>query len=224
MPPNASLELFVADDIAEAAARRFLSLDPRTIALAGGSTPRRMYERLATSDFAWAESHVFFGDERCVAPDDAASNYRMASEALLSKVGANVHRMPGESCDAEAYEAELRSLFTAESPTFDVALLGLGEDGHTASLFQGDAALEINDRWVAHVERPDYARLTLTLPILSASRVAMFLVAGAAKRAALRQLLDGDDIPAARVAAETIVVIADRSAMPLGYGSRAKTA
>ena len=223
MPPDRPPELFVVDDVAEAAARWFLSLDPRTVALAGGSTPRRMYERLATSDFAWAESHVFFGDERCVTPNDAASNYRMAREALLSKVTANVHRMPGESCDAAAYEAELRSFFSAETPTFDVALLGLGEDGHTASLFPGDPALEVNDRWVAHVERPDYARLTLTLPILSASRVAMFLVTGAPKRSALRQLLDGDDIPAARVAAETILIIADRAALPLGYGSRAKT-
>ena len=221
---NASRELYVADDIAEAGARHFLQLAPRTIALAGGSTPRRMYERLATADFPWEHSHVFFSDERCVAPDDAASNYRMAREALLSKVGANVHRMAGESCDADAYEADLRGFFPAGSPTFDVALLGLGEDGHTASLFPDDPALEINDRWVAHVERPDYSRLTLTLPILSASRVAMFLVAGETKRGALRQLLDGDDIPAACVAAESIIIIADRSALPLGYGSRAKTA
>ena len=224
MPANTSPELLVAEDIAEAGARHFLELAPRTIALAGGSTPRRMYELLATADFPWGESHVFFGDERCVPPDDPASNYRMAKEALLSRVGTNVHRMPGESCDADAYESDLRSFFTVESPTFDLALLGLGEDGHTASLFPGDPALEINDRWVAHVERPDYARLTLTLPALSASRVAIFLVAGATKRGALRQLLDGDDIPAARIAAETIIIIADRSSLPLGYGSRAKTA
>ena len=150
-----------------------------------------------------------------MAPDDAASNYRMAREALLSKVGANVHRMAGESCDADAYEADLRGFFTAGSPTFDVALLGLGEAGHTASLFPDDPALEINDRWVAHVERPDYSRLTLTLPILSASRVAMFMVAGETKRGALRQPLDGDDIPAAAGAADSTHLVGDSSALPL---------
>jgi 6-phosphogluconolactonase len=223
MSASTSPELFVVDDVAQAAAREFLALNPRTIALAGGSTPRRMYERLATSKFTWAESQIFFGDERCVPPDDAGSNYRMANEALLSNVPAKVHRMLGESCDAEAYEQELRSVFTAPAPTFDLALLGLGEDGHTASLFPGDPALEITDRWVAKVERPDYARLTLTLPILSASQVAMFLVTGAAKRSALRQLMDGADIPAASVTANRIVVIADHAALPLGYSAKAKT-
>ncbi len=217
-------ELFVTDNAAEAGVRKLLELDPRTIALAGGSTPRRMYERWAGSEFPWPDVHIFFGDERCVPPDDAASNFRMAQDSLLSKVPATVHRMPGESCGAEAYETKLRSTFADGGPSFDLVLLGLGEDGHTASLFPGDSALEVTDRWVARVARPDFERLTLTLPILSAARVAMFLVTGAPKRTALRQLLKGDDIPAARVSAERVIVIADRAAVPLGYGDRARSA
>jgi len=91
-------------------------------------------------------------------------------------------------------------------------LLGLGEDGHTASLFPGDAALDVTGRWVARVERPDHRRLTLTLPVLSAASTALFLVSGAGKREALRKLLAGDDIPAARVRARAVLVIADREA------------
>ncbi|MFQ5471357.1 MAG: 6-phosphogluconolactonase [Dehalococcoidia bacterium] len=216
-------ELFVTDDAAEACVRQLLKLQPRTIVLAGGSTPRQMYERWARADFPWSDVHIFFGDERCVPPDDAASNFRMARESLLSKVSTNVHRMPGESCDTEAYETELRRMFAEGGPSFDLVLLGLGEDGHTASLFPGDPALEVTDRWVVRVERPDFERLTLTLPVLSAARVAMFLVTGAAKRTALRQLLDRDDIPAARVSAERVIVIADRAAVPLGYSARARS-
>ena len=205
-------ELVVAQDIAVAAAERFLALRPRTVALAGGSTPRRLYERLATCAFPWSATEIFFGDERCVPPDHPGSNYRMADEALLSKVPANVHRMPAETCAAEAYEEELRQVFGAGPPEFDLVLLGLGEDGHTASLFPGDPALEEKERWVIRVERPDHARLTLTLPVLSAAKVALFLVLGAAKREALQRLRDGDDIPAARVRAKRVVIVADEAA------------
>ena len=214
-------ELFVTDNAAEAGVRKLLEIDPRTIALAGGSTPRRMYERWARTDFPWPDVHIYFGDERCVPAGDAASNFHMAEESLLSKVPVNVHRMPGDSCAPEAYEVELRSTFADGGPTFDLVMLGLGEDGHTASLFPGDPALEVTERWVVGVERPDFNRLTLTLPVLSAARVAMFLVTGAPKRTALRQLLDGDDIPAARVSAERVIVIADRAAVPLGDRARA---
>ncbi|MCH8815382.1 MAG: 6-phosphogluconolactonase [Chloroflexi bacterium] len=224
MTSTTTPELIVVDDTAEAGMRQLLELNPRTIALAGGSTPRRMYERWARSEFPWPDVDIFFGDERCVPPDDVASNFRMAQESLLAKVSATVHRMPGESCDVEAYETELRSTFADGGPSFDLVLLGLGEDGHTASLFPGDSALEVTDRWVVRVERPDFERLTLTLPVLSAARVAMFLVTGAHKRTALRQLLDGGDIPAARVSAERVIVIADRAAVPLGYSARARSA
>ena len=212
MASQVAPELVVTDDIAGGAAQRFLALRPRTVALAGGSTPRPLYERLATCSFSWAETHIFFGDERCVPPDHDASNYRMAREALLSKVPATVHRMPGETCDAGTYERELSKVFGPGLPQLDLVLLGLGEDGHTASLFPGDPALDVTDRWVVRVERPDYSRLTLTLPVLSAAKAVVFLVSGASKRAALQQLLAGADIPAARVRASEQLIIADEAA------------
>lgn len=212
-----SPELIVADDVGGTAAGLFVTLAPRTVALAGGSTPRAMYERLATASFDWSGVEIFFGDERCVPPDDPASNYAMAYRALLSKVDANVRRMPGETCDPGAYEQDLRAVFGEGPPRFDLILLGLGEDGHTASLFPGDSALEERDRWVVAVERSDYRRLTMTLPVLSAAKVAMFVVTGEMKRSALRGLLTGGDIPAALVAADRVVVVADRAAVPLGF-------
>lgn len=210
-------ELIVADDVAAKGADVFLEIAPRTVVLAGGTTPRAMYERLAVSRYDWTGVDIFFGDERCVPPDDEASNYRMAHEALLSRVDARVHRMRGETCDPEQYEQELRSFFAVGRPQFDLVLLGLGEDGHTASLFPGDAAVEVRDRWVVHVQRTDYARLTLTLPVLSAARVAMFLATGEQKRWAMRELLRGGDIPAARVEAKRVLVVADRASVPVGY-------
>jgi len=205
-------ELVVAPDAAAAAAERFLEIQPRTVALSGGATPQRLYERLAARTFPWMETDVFFCDERCVPPDHADSNYRMASEALLAKVPARVHRMRGETCDARGYEEDLGGVFGSALPEFDLVLLGLGEDGHTASLFPGDPALEVTDRRVVRVSRPDHPRMTLTLPVLSAARVALFLVAGAGKREALRRLLDHEDIPAARVDAREIVIVADEAA------------
>lgn len=209
-------QLIVVPDIAEAAAELFVALKPRTLALAGGSTPQRLYERLATCDIAWSDTDVFFGDERCVPPHHPASNFAMASESLLSKVPARVHRMRGEDCDAAGYEWELTEVFGPGVPKFDLVLLGLGEDGHTASLFPGDAALGVTDRRVIRVERPDYPRLTLTLPVLSAASVALFLVSGKAKREVTGRLLRGENIPAARVAAREVVIIADEEAAPVG--------
>jgi 6-phosphogluconolactonase len=211
-----SCELIVPEDVAWKAADLFHEIAPRTVALAGGGTPRAMYERLATTHYDWTSVEVFFSDERCVPPDDEASNYRMANAALLSKVEARVHRMKGEACDADGYEQEMREVFGPGGPRFDLLLLGLGEDGHTASLFPGDPALEVRDRWVVTVERADYRRLTLTLPVLSAAKVAMFLVTGQQKRAAMRQLLSEEDVPAARVEAERVIVLADKAALPLG--------
>lgn len=208
-----SPDLIVAQDFAAAAVERFLALRPRTVALAGGHTPRGFYERLAEhDDFPWERTEVFFGDKHCVPPDHPASNFRMTYEALLSKVPARVHRMPGETCDPWSYEEELARVFGPGLPRFDLVLLGLGPDGHTASLFPGDGALEERERLVVRVERPDYPRLTLTLPVLSAARVALFLAAGASKRAALRRLMDGDHIPATRVKAGQVIVIADEAA------------
>ena len=205
--------LLVVDDLVSAGLGVFLGLAPRTIALAGGSTPRPLYEALARQPYPWEEVEAFFGDERCVPADHADSNLAMAREALLSRVPAKVHSMPGEDCDAAGYERTLRDRFGDEAPALDLVILGLGEDGHTASLFPGDPALDARDRWVARVERPDHPRLTLTLPVLSAARAAVFLVSGESKREALRGLLDGDPaIPAARVEAERVLVVADRAA------------
>jgi 6-phosphogluconolactonase len=209
-------ELIVTDNIAEEAVRCFLTAEPHTVALSGGGTPRATYERLATVEFRWGETDVFFSDERCVPPDHPDSNYKLAYDALLSKVDARVHRMPGESCDAAAYERELDATFGVGEawPRFDFMLLGIGADGHTASLFPGDPALEERERRVVQVTRPDHSRLTLTLPILSASRLAVFLVEGESKREALAKLMAGADIPAARVEADRVIVIAD----PLAAG------
>ncbi|MEX0800026.1 MAG: 6-phosphogluconolactonase [Dehalococcoidia bacterium] len=205
-------ELIVSDDVAGEAARIFLEQAPRTLALAGGGTPRALYALLAQREYDWPSLEVFFGDERCVPPDHPNSNFRMANETLLSKVRARVHRMRGESCDAAGYEEELRSVFGPGLPRFDLALLGMGADGHTASLFPGDAALEERERLVVRVSRPDHERLTLTLPALSAAKVALFLVSGADKRVALSRVLAGEDLPAARVAAEQVVFVTDREA------------
>lgn len=187
------------------------------VALSGGSTPRSLYALLATPAFKqqvpWSEVHLFWGDERCVPPDHAESNYRMVREALLSKIEippGNVHRMAGEKeprIAAAEYEAELKSFFHIAPgvfPGFDLVLLGLGEDGHTASLFPGSDALAETERLVAatYVARLNAYRLTLTLPVLNHGAVVLFLVAGASKAAVVSEILRDDDparFPAARV-------------------------
>lgn len=213
MTPPLRTELVVAADVGAAAAERVLALRPRTLALAGGSTPRELYRRLATTPLDWAEMDVFFSDERCLPPTHPESNYAMAREALLRHVPARVHPMPGAACDAAAYEQELRTVFPQTPPAFDLILLGLGADGHTASLFPGDRALDERERWVVRVERPDYARLTFTLPLLSAARAIILLVCGTRKRQALGPLLAGEDGPAARLRAP-LTIIADQAAAP----------
>jgi 6-phosphogluconolactonase len=204
-------DLRVVDDLAAAAVDLFLEAAPKTVALSGGSTPRPVCERMAETPYPWDEVDVFFGDERCVPADHPDSNFAMANHALLSKVPARVHAMV--ACDPDGYEDALRSVFGPEGvPRFDFVFLGLGEDGHTASLFPGDPALEVTDRWVVLVERPDHTRMTLTLPVLNAARLAVFLVEGEAKRAPLHQLMADGDIPAARIQAERVIVLADRAA------------
>ena len=204
-------ELRVVDDLVDAATELFVETSPRTIALSGGSTPRPVYERLAEISYPWEEVDVFFGDERCVPPDHPDSNFRMANDALLSKVEARVH--PMHDCDPDAYSAELGKVFGPEVPQFDLVFLGLGDDGHTASLFPGDPALNVIDEWVATVVRPDHPRMTLTLPVLDAAKLAMFLVSGESKREPLGKLMNGDEsVPAARVRSHHMVVLADRNA------------
>jgi 6-phosphogluconolactonase len=179
-----------------------------TIALSGGSTPRPIYARLAAADYAaridWGKVHVFFSDERCVPPDDAASNYRMAREALLDHVPLppeNIHRIRGEDDPAQAalaYEQDLQSLFSAAPvPAFDLICLGMGDDGHTASLFPGTAVLHEHERWVVaqYVEAVQTWRLTFTAPLINAARHVVFLVEGAQKSETLWRVLEGDYQP-----------------------------
>ncbi len=202
-------------EIAEAAARDFAAraeeaIDGRgrfAVALAGGSTPKATYEALARDypgKLDWGRVHVFFGDERAVPPDHEDSNYRMAREALLSHVPVEgVHRMRGELPPAEAaasYEEELREFFGPdEFPSFDLILLGIGEDGHTASLFPETSALDVTDRWVVAnpVLKLETTRLTLTIPVINAAKAVTFLVAGEGKAEALREILEGDADPRA---------------------------
>jgi 6-phosphogluconolactonase len=212
MAPSIERQLIAVDDVAGAAEERILRLRPGSMVLSGGNTPRELYRRLAHSDLAWSDMHVFFGDERCVPPDHAASNYRMAYETLLCRVPAIVHRMRGELCSAQQYEDELDAAFSGSVPHFDVVLLGLGADGHTASLFPGDAALSVTDRYVVRVERPDFSRLTLTARALSSATDVFFLVAGPTKQHALKRLLSGADIPPARISGERVTIITDLAA------------
>ncbi len=169
-----------------------------TLALSGGSTPRAAYSRLATGDWGlatgdWRLVHVLWGDERCVPPDDPRSNYRMAKEALLDRVpipAHQIHRIRGEDDPEQAaaeYERELRVLLGSEGP--DLVLLGLGEDGHTASLFPGQAAVHETARWVMAVPAPDATmwRITLTPAVLNPARNVTFVVSGANKSARLRR-------------------------------------
>jgi 6-phosphogluconolactonase len=189
---------FVAERAREASGRF-------CIALAGGSTPRAVYERLAGLDLDWSAWHVWWGDERLVPPDHPDSNERMAREALLSRVPipeAQIHPL-------RAPDVELPA-------RFDLVLLGIGPDGHTASLFPGDPALEATDP-VVRVERPDHPRLTLTYPVIDAARCVAFMVSGEGKREKVERVLAGDpELPAARVAAERTVILADEAAAPAG--------
>jgi len=178
------------------------------IALAGGSTPAKLYSLwadVAGASTPWDQVHLFFGDERYVTADSPLSNYRMARETLIGRVSipaANVHPMLGpdryasQTAAADAYEAELRSFFGSAPPAFDVQLLGLGVEGHVASLFPNSPALKETQKWVLPVEAPAKPpqRLTLTPAVLNSGRNTFFLVAGENKReivAALRAEREG---------------------------------
>jgi 6-phosphogluconolactonase len=208
-------ELRVVDDVAEAGLDLFLAARPRTIVLSGGSTPKALYERLADIEYPWREVECFFGDERCVPRTHEHSNLRMATEAFLMKVRARVYAIDGSMCDAADYERVLRRRFDDE-PRFDLAWYGLGPDGHTASLFPGRSEVEATERWAVRVpeagQPPWVPRVTMTVPVLSGASMGVFLVEGRDKREALAKLMEGEDIPAARVAPDRLVVLADRDA------------
>jgi len=190
--------------VARAAAEHFVSLQPKSVALSGGSTPRVLYELLADpsepfrAQIAWDETHFFFTDERHVPPDHPDSNYRMVNEALFSRVPVhpgNIHRIPAERSDAndaaQAYESDLRRSLGAGIPSFDVILLGLGEDGHTASLFPHSSALNETERLVVapYVEKLKACRITMTLPVLNNGKSVVFLVTGESKAEILREVI-----------------------------------
>jgi 6-phosphogluconolactonase len=202
-----------ADEIAAIAAEAVSSRGRFSIALSGGSTPKSLYALLATSGYAtrfqWSQVHVFWGDERCVPPDHADSSYRMARETLLDYVPIpkeNIHRIHGEDDPAKAaldYEGMLRDFFAIEDkPRFDLILLGMGDDGHTASLFPGTAALHEHTRWVVenYVEAKRLWRITLSPFAINSASCVTFLVIGENKAERLREVFQGkyqpDRLPA----------------------------
>lgn len=220
-------KLFVSDtleQVAQTAAERFVDYaaasindhDSFAVALAGGSTPRRAYELLASDEFKgridWSRLHLFFGDERLVPPDSSESNYRMVNDALISRVAIparNVHRILGETPPAESaqlYEAELKHFFgPVEWPRFDLVWLGIGEDGHTASLFPGSDALNEKKKWVIATRHPQTGqdRITLSLPVINHAARVTFMVTGNEKAATLARVLRNDpadeELPAQKV-------------------------
>lgn len=219
----------VAEMVAAAARRAVAARGRFVVALAGGSTPKAAYELLAADASlgadVWGATQVWFGDERCVPPDSADSNYRMAREALLARVPVpegQVYRIEGERAPEDAaarYDALLRGEAVAGrdqqaarddaelprdpvgSPVFDLVLLGVGPDGHTASLFPGTPGLEEHARWAIAVAAPvaltpKVARVTLTFPCLDSAREVVVLATGAEKRDAVRAALSGgDEVP-----------------------------
>jgi 6-phosphogluconolactonase len=218
-----------AEELNQKAAERFIASADRaansagrfTVALSGGSTPKGLYALLASAPYnarvPWSQVHLFWGDERCVPPEHIESNYRMAHESLISRVpipAANVHRMRGEiepAVAAAEYERMLNEFFSLPKgalPRFGLIFLGLGDDGHTASLFPASAALEERERLVAapYVEKFQAHRLTLTLPVLNYGADVVFLVAGRSKAAVVKEILetktDSPILPAARVRPE----------------------
>jgi 6-phosphogluconolactonase len=249
--------LLVAEDpsgVAREAAGRFVSLASAliesrgrfSIGLSGGSTPRALYQLLASEPFRsavrWQRVEVFWGDERAVPPSHPDSNFRMAQETLLDMVpipADRIHRMPGDADDldggAVAYEAEIARVLGGTAgdvpPAFDLILLGLGTDGHTASLFPGTRALAERHRWVVtnHVPKLGADRLTLTWPILNRAANVLFLVSGPDKAPVLREVLEGpydpERLPAQGVRPETgaPVWILDRAAASFSRKAAAAT-
>jgi len=233
-PPSIRLLVASDDELAETAARwlvdTLLQEAERTggdiaVALAGGSTPRPVYETLASepfrSELPWNRIHWFWGDERMVEHDDPRSNYGMARAALFDRLGLDeerLHPVPVDGGAGEAAQAYARKLQTfaegREGPLFAVSLLGLGTDGHTASLFPGDGALGAEGLAAPVEDAADEERVTLTAAALSDSRHVAFLVSGAEKLAVVRSLLLGDpEVVANRIRGrESTVCLADRSA------------
>src|SRR6478609_10319348 len=214
-----AIQLAVASDPAEASVRAAAALAAAartggSISLAGSNTPRRSYELLAAEPgIDWSQVHIWFGDERCVPPDDPESNYRMAHETLISRIdipAANVHRIRGEDepdAAAAAYSREIAGL------SLDLAVLGLGPDGHTASLFPESPALEVRDRAAVAVtaSKPPPRRITLTFPVFERAASILILAPGEAKAQAIAAVLRGPDprYPASMLPADRTTILTD---------------
>jgi 6-phosphogluconolactonase len=231
LPSRDALAEAAADRVVAAARNAIRRRDRFLLALSGGSTPRLVYPLLASRPridrVNWSRVEFFWGDERAVAPDHAESNFGMARTLLLEHLpdvrAAAVHRMPADARDLDAaatrYEAELRRTFdvrpgTAHRPRFDLIWLGMGPDGHTASLFPGASTLAEKRRWVLPATAPKSAavagRMTFTLPLINAARAVMFVVAGADKAEAVRSVQSGArELPAARVRATSTLWLLD---------------
>lgn len=226
------------DSIVAAAADRIMATARNAIrrrgrffvALSGGSTPRGVYRLLATTPRAdavdWSQVEFFWGDERACPPDDPDSNFGLARTLLLDRLmgiqPGSVHRMPADAKDrdraARSYQAEIARAFgvpadASRPPVFDLVWLGMGRDGHTASLFPGSSALQERRRWVVAAQAPSGGRMTFTLPLINAARSVIFVAAGADKATALRSIRSGSrDLPAAHVRARSTLWLVDAAA------------
>jgi 6-phosphogluconolactonase len=246
MAPGGDREVITVSDanaLAKAAADRFLARiaangDRVSVCLTGGSSPKQLYQLLATDPYRsripWHRVHWFIGDERLVPPNDPLNNMSMARHLFLDRFApaANIHPIPTDTVvdpgeAALRYENELQSFYGADvfdpsRPLFDVVLMGVGPDGHTASLFPGYPAIEETERWVigvprAHVE-PFVPRVTLTLPALGSCREMLFEVAGPDKRMILTRVFAGENLPANRAHSigETVWLV-DKAALPESF-------
>lgn len=240
MTPDPILDIAIdADDLADRVAiwlgiRIAMGDAPFKICLAGGSTPKKLYSLLATEAFTshidWTKIELFFGDERFVPFDSPDSNFRMVNEAWFAHVPlepGQIHKIPVDAATPEAaataYQETLQKSYGAEKldpakPLFDVVLLGLGTDGHTASLFPGTKAIEERTAWATSVigAKPE-PRISLTYPVLESTASIVFLVSGADKQSILKQLIEGDQsLPAARLQTSgKILIYTDRAATGL---------
>lgn len=228
-PNRQELTRAAAEVFADCAEKAIAARGSFAVALSGGSTPKDLYALLASEEhpfrrqIAWDKVHFFWGDERHVPPDDAQSNYRMTNEAMLSKLSVpaeNVHRVPAEMADAaqaaSAYEQTLRECFRladGELPRFDLVLLGLGPEGHTASLFPGNTVPREGAQLVAApwVEKFNVYRITLTPAVLNHAAQVAFLASGAEKAAIIAEVIDGpvqpDLLPAQLIRPERVPVL-----------------
>jgi len=207
-------EFAAVDDVAAAFCELVVASAPRSVALSGGSTAERCYERLAARGVDWSDVSVFFGDERFVPPEHPDSNEGMARRALLDRAGARhvypMYRPEPIEAAGDRYDELVR-----DEPAIDLVHLGLGADGHTASLFPGSPALDEHERFVVATGDAlhPHPRLTFTFPAIERARLVVVTVSGTEKRDALTRVREGDDVPGARIRGDRVVWIVNRDAL-----------